>query len=123
MDGVGRVTAELTFLPRSKGGRNNLPMPPWSAAGGAGYMPHLVVEGGAEYLGVRIVGGPQPVFDEPAVFELILMCPGVDYSPLVTGVAVTVREGSRVVARGRILGRAKTPPQELHRTASNNPPQ
>lgn len=105
MDGVGRVTAELTFLPRAEGGRNRPPMPPWSAAGYGGYMPHLVVEGGNEYLGVRFEGGPQPVFGEPAVFELVLLYTGVDYSPLVPGVAVTVREGGRVVARGRVLER------------------
>lgn len=105
MDGVGRVTAELTFLPRSEGGRNFPPMPPWSVAGNGGYMPHLVAEGDSEYLGVRFVGGQQPVFGEPAVFELVLMYPGVDYSSLVTGVAVTVREGGRIVARGRVLER------------------
>lgn len=105
MDGVVRVTAELTFLPKSEGGRNNPPMPPWSAAGYGGYMPHLVAEGGTEDLGVRFVGGPQPVCGEPAVFELVLMYPGVDYSPLVPSVAFTVREGGKVVARGRVLER------------------
>ena len=105
MDGVGRMTAELTFLPPSEGGRSHPPVPPWSVAGYGGYMPHLVAEGGTEYLGVRFVGGPQPVFGEPAVFELVLMYPGVDYSPLVPGAAVTVREGGRVVARGRVLER------------------
>ena len=68
-------------------------------------MPHLVVEGSSEYLGVRFVGGPQPVFDVPAVFELFLMYPEVDYSPLVPGAAFTVREGGRVVAKGRVLER------------------
>jgi hypothetical protein len=105
MDGVGRVVAELTFLPRSEGGRDHPPTPPWSKAGYSGYLPHLVVEGGTEYLGVRFVGGPQPVFGEPAVFELALMYPGVDYSALAPGVAITVREGGRVVARGRVLER------------------
>ena len=85
MDGVGRVVAELTFLARSEGGRNQPPSPPWTAVGYGGYMPHLLVEGGTEYLGVRFVGGPQPVFGKPAVFELELIYPGVDYSPLVLG--------------------------------------
>ncbi len=105
MDGVGRVKAELTFLPKSEGGRSYPPLPPWSVNGYGGYMPHLVVEGGTEYLGVRFVDGPQPVFGEPAVFELVLMYPGVDYSPLVPGAVVTVREGGSVVARGRVLQR------------------
>jgi hypothetical protein len=106
MDGVGRVMAELTFLPRSQGGRDSPPVLPWSVPGFGGYMPHLVVKGGTEYLGVRFVGGPQPVFAEPAVFELVLMHPGVDYSPLVPGVAITVREGGQVVACGHVLERA-----------------
>ena len=100
---MSRVVAELTFLPTSQGGRHTLPMPPWGDPGYGGYMPHLLVEGGTEYLGVKFVGGPQPVFGEPAIFELFLMYPEVDYSPLVPGVAVTVREGGRVVAQGRVL--------------------
>lgn len=105
MDSIGRVTAELTFLPPSDVGRNVLPRLPWLVAGHSGYMPHLVVEGGTAYLGVRFVGGPQPVFGEPGVFELVLPCSGVDYSPLAPGVAVSVHEGGRVVARGRVLER------------------
>ena len=54
---------------------------------------------------MQFVAGPQPVFGVPAVFELVLMYPGVDYSPLAPGVGVTVREGGRVVARGRVLSR------------------
>jgi hypothetical protein len=80
-------------------------MPPWVTAEHVGYMPHLVVDGNSEYLGVRFVGGPTPACSEPAIFELELMYAGVDYSPLVPGAAVTVREGGRVVARGRVLKR------------------
>jgi hypothetical protein len=80
-------------------------MPPWGDPGYRGYMPHLVVDGGTEYLGVKFVGGPMPVFGEPAIFELFLMYPAADYSPLVPGVAVTVREGGCVVAQGRVLER------------------
>ena len=105
MDGVGQVVVELTFLPKSMGGRSYPPIPPWTAVGYGGYMPHLVVEGSTEYLGVRFVDGPQPVFGVPTVFELVLMYPGVDYSPLVSGAVVTVREGGSIVARGRVLGR------------------
>lgn len=105
MDGTGHVIAELTFLPKEEGGRSSLPLLPWTAKGYGGYMPHLVVENGTEYLGVRFVGGPQPVFGVPAVYDLVLMYPGVDYSPLVPGVIVTVREGGRVVARGQVLER------------------
>jgi hypothetical protein len=45
------------------------------------------------------------VFGEPALFELVLMYPGVDYAPLVPGSAVEVRESGRVVACGRVLER------------------
>ena len=103
MNGVGRVLVELTFLPKSEGGRSQLPKPPWNRDGHCGYMPHLVVVGSDEFLGVRFLIGPEPVVGEVAVYELELLYSGVDYSPLVPGAAVTVREGKSVVARGRIL--------------------
>ena len=106
MNGAGQVKAELTFLSPSEGGRNSLPLAPWSNAGYGGYMPHLVVDGSDEYLGVKFIGGPRPVCGEPAVFDLLLMYPDVDYSILSPGVAVTVREGKRIVATGRVLERA-----------------
>ena len=106
MNGVGRIIAELTFLSRAEGGRKNPPNPNWVPERDLGYMPHVVVEGSNEYLGVRFLSGPKPVlFGEAARFEMLLMYPGVDYSALVPGAMVTVREGKRIVARGRILSR------------------
>ena len=90
---LSRFVAELTFL---AGGRSSLPKLD-------GYMPHLVLDGGSDYLGVRFVEGPQPIFDTPIVSEFELMYQGVDYAPLIPGVSFTVREGARIVARGRVL--------------------
>ena len=78
----------------------------WEGKGGQNYpRPLFFLDGSTEYLGVKFVRGPQPVLGEAAVFELFLMYSEVDYSPLVPGVSVTVREGGRVVARGRVLER------------------
>lgn len=67
-----------------------------------GYMAHLVVKDGSEYLGVKFVDG-EPVFGKPGIFRLFLMYEGVDYSPLIPGVEITVREGAKIVAHGRVL--------------------
>jgi hypothetical protein len=69
-------------------------------------MPHVLVEGESEYLGVRFVGGPAVAAGTMGRFELALLHPNVDYSALQPGVAITIREGGRIVARGRILERA-----------------
>ncbi len=93
------ILAEVTFLSASEGGRLSIPEPPWGA-----YMPHLVIEGGIEYLGVRFVEGPRVAAGEAARFRLVLMYhPRVDYSALTSGTPFTVREGAKTVARGRVL--------------------
>jgi hypothetical protein len=69
-------------------------------------MPHAVVEGQSEYLGVRFIGGPAVAAGELGQFELALMYhPQVDYAALQPSVAIAIREGGRVVARGRVLQR------------------
>jgi hypothetical protein len=68
-------------------------------------MPHAVVEGQSEYMGVCFVGGPAVAAGELGRFELALMYPQVDYSALKPGVAITIREGHRIVARGLVLER------------------
>jgi hypothetical protein len=99
MTGVPNIRAEVTFLPTTAGGRRSLPSPISGQ-----YMPHLVVEGGAEYLGVRFVAGPQPEFGVRGEFVLALAYhPNVDYSALVPGAAFTVREGTQVVGAGRVI--------------------
>jgi len=96
------ILAEVTFLPTSQGGRQILPpLQPWGVGGW--YMPHVVVDGASEYLGVRFVDGPKPEFEMPSEYRLVLMYhPNVDYSALVLGVRFTIREGNKVVATGRV---------------------
>ena len=102
MQNIDRIFVKLTFLSKSEGGRDYPPYPPWSTPECIGDMPHLVVEGCKEYLGVRFIDGPQPICGEPAMYEVEPMYTGVDYSMLTPGVAITVREGGRIVAYGRV---------------------
>ena len=67
-------------------------------------MPHVVVEGDSEYLGVRFLDGPAPVAGIPARFVLELMYyPSVKYDALTIGKSFQIREGGRVVAVGKVL--------------------
>jgi hypothetical protein len=97
------ILAEVTFVPTSESGRHTLPqLQPWGEGGW--YMPHAVVDGETEYLGVRFVDGPQPLFGVAGEYRLVLMYhPDVDYSALVPGASFTIREGEKVVATGRVL--------------------
>jgi hypothetical protein len=100
------IIAELIFLTTAEGGRGNPPpQPPWGA-NDCWYMPHAVAEGHADYLGVRFVDGPAIAAGELGRFKLALMYQQVDYSALQPDVAITIREGGRIVARGRVLERA-----------------
>jgi translation elongation factor EF-Tu-like GTPase len=101
---VPRIIAELTFLTTEEGGRKHPPQPPWGDRG-RWYLPHAVVEGRSEYLGVRFTDGPAVRAGETARFRLELMYTGVDYSALEPGVAITIREGGQIVARGRVMER------------------
>ena len=99
MGDVPRVIVELTFLTPADGGREHPPpQPPWGDRG-RWYMPHALAEGQSEYLGVRFIAGPAVAAGQRGRFELALMYPEVDYSALQPGVAITIREGPRVVAR------------------------
>jgi hypothetical protein len=107
MNNMPRIVAELMFLTTADGGRRTSPpKPPWGADG-CWYMPHAVVDGQSEYLGVRFVGGPAIAVGELGQFELALMYQQVDYSALQPGVAITIREGGQIVARGRVLERTE----------------
>src|SRR5260370_42169306 len=103
-----RITAQITFLPPSEGGREVLPMD-WS---GGQYRPHLVmcdpnqrkallVSNVAQenYLGVAFVGGSANVVaGQPFVAELALLYwPNVSYDALVPGATFTILEGPHVV--------------------------
>ncbi len=98
-----RIAVDLTFLAHRDGGRRVPPQQPWGA-NGAWYMPHLVVQGGGDYLGVRLVAGPEVEPGLPQRFEFELMDEQVDDSALLAGVAFELVEGPLVVARGVVLG-------------------
>jgi hypothetical protein len=80
------------------------------------YRPHVVVADG-EYLGVEFVSCDGALaYDEPrgARFRL-LYWPEVEYSVLQAGVTFTIREGPRIVGRGRVLGRTdNTGDMDIH---------
>lgn len=108
-----RITAKITFLPPSEGGREVLPMD-WS---GGQYRPCVVVVDPNQrkaslvnnvaqenYLGVAFVGGSANVVaGQPFVAELALLYwPSVSYDALVPGVTFTLREGPHVVGFGTV---------------------
>lgn len=122
MRDVPTVDVEMTFLTKAQGGREQ--PPPLTTP--TMYRPHLVV-GDGEYLGVIFVSAPERVqAQSPFTATLGLVHhPNVDYSPLVSGAEFTVREGPRVVGRGRVLdtgGRGLTT-RALQRAASPSPVQ
>jgi hypothetical protein len=81
---------EITFLTPEEGGRNK---PPW--LDDQRYRPHL--RDGPD--------GPAPASVPVCTTVRFLYEPAVDYSALKVGAAIEVLEGSRVVARGRVLRR------------------
>lgn len=95
-----QIIADLIFLPLEAGGRSRLPRLPWLIPGQSGYMPHVVVNGEDDYLGVRYIDGPQPLFGESGDFLLELCHERIDFSSLVPGAELTVREGEKIVAIG-----------------------
>ena len=108
-----RITAQITFLPASEGGRETLP----TDFSGGQYRPHVVVGdlnqrkallvnnvAQEHYLGVAFVGAPSVVIaGEPFVADLALMYwPNVSYDSLVPGVTFTVREGPHIIGFGTV---------------------
>jgi hypothetical protein len=108
-----RITAQITFLPASEGGRETLP----TDFSGGQYRPHVVVGDPTQrkalivnnvmqenYLGVAFVGGPSSVVaGEPFVVDLALMYwPNVSYDSLVPGATFTLREGPRIIGFGAV---------------------
>jgi hypothetical protein len=107
------ITALITFLPASEGGRETLP----NDFSGGSYRPHVVVGdpnqrkavfvnnvAQEKYLGVAFVGGPSNVVaGEPFVAELALMYwPNVSYDSLVPGATFTLREGPYIIGFGTV---------------------
>jgi len=102
MPDIPTIDVEMTFLTKAEGGREQPPILTTPSM----YRPHLVV-GDGEYLGVIFLSAPERVqAQSPFTATLGLVYhPSVDYSPLVSGAEFTVREGPRLVARGRVLKR------------------
>jgi translation elongation factor EF-Tu-like GTPase len=102
MSETPKIEVEMAFLTKAEGGRDQPPI----LATPTMYRPHLVV-GDGEYLGVIFLAAPE--FIEPqesfsATLGLVYH-PNVDYSALTPGAEFTVREGARVVGRGRVTKR------------------
>ena len=108
-----RITAQITFLPATEGGRESLP----NDFSSGQYRPHVVAGDPTqrkalfvnnvaqeEYLGVAFVGGPIGVIaGEPFVAELALMYwPNVSYDSLVPGMTFTLREGPHIIGFGTV---------------------
>jgi hypothetical protein len=108
-----RITAEITFLASSEGGRETLPTDFSSGR----YRPHVVVGDPKQreavlinnveqekYLGAAFVGAPSNVVaGEPFVAELALMYwPNVSYDSLVPGATFTLREGPHIIGVGTV---------------------
>lgn len=107
-----RITARITFLAKSDGGRD---VPPANVSSGQ-YRPHLVVNpnqlrgvtmdgvDGETYLGVTFARGPLEIIPgEPFIVELILMYwPNVKYDALIPGATFTIREGPHTVGYGSV---------------------
>jgi translation elongation factor EF-Tu-like GTPase len=100
MHDVPKIEVEMAFLTKAEGGREQPPVLTTPTL----YRPHLVV-GEGEYLGVMFLSAPQSVQAQSSFTATLglLYHPNVDYSPLVPGAEFTVREGPRVVGRGRVL--------------------
>lgn len=102
MSEAPKIEVEMTFLAKEEGGRERPPILTTPTM----YRPHLVV-GNGKYLGVIFLTAPE--FVEPhqsfAATLGLVYYPNVDYSALVPGAEFTVREGTRVVGRGRVTKR------------------
>ena len=101
LDGIPKIEVEMAFLNQAEGGREQPPVLTTPSL----YRPHLVV-GDGEYLGVVFLSVPQSVQAQSVFIATLGLAyhPNLDYSALVPGAEFTVREGPRVVGRGRVLG-------------------
>lgn len=114
MENLPAIEAEVTFIPKSEGGRETLP--PLHLLDSY-YRPHIVVDDvdqrqsvliGNEiqeaYLGVQFQPTAEILaFNKPFKAELILIYyPHPIYEPLVAGATFTIREGAQIVGFGKI---------------------
>jgi len=97
----------MVFLTKAEGGRDRPPVFTTPTM----YRPHIVVAGTTDYLGVIFQAVPEFVETQiPFTATLgLLFYPKVEYAALVAGVEFTVREGARVVGRGKVTRRLYDP--------------
>ena len=106
-----RITAKITFLSASEGGRDVFPANLTSGE----YRPHIVIDSHQPvavptespeeaYLGVMFENGPaQIVPGQPFLADLVLVYwPNIQYEDLVPGATFTIREGPHTVGYGRV---------------------
>lgn len=104
--------AEVTFIPKSEGGRSTLPL---SGIENYSYRPHIVLgdpnrrkavmEGNyitERYIGVAFHSFPEDLeFNKPFRTELVLVFPQPGYAEtIVKGATFTLREGASIVGYG-----------------------
>jgi translation elongation factor EF-Tu-like GTPase len=90
------ITADVQLLPPNEGGRNH----PFNQ----GYVPHVVVEGNSEWLGVRVINQEQWVQPGQSVileFELMYW-PRVGYEKLIPGARFRLVEGPNTIGHGTV---------------------
>jgi translation elongation factor EF-Tu-like GTPase len=107
MHEIPQIEVEMLFLTKAEGGRDRPPVFTTPTM----YRPHLVVADSTDYLGVIFQAAPefvQPQVSFTATLGLVYY-PKVDYAALAPGAEFTVREGARVVARGRVTKRLYDP--------------
>lgn len=97
-----RFDAVITFLHPDDGGRKSPPQPPFTNPERS-YLPQIVVDGGATYLGVRFIGGPAIDGGGSGRFSFVPAYPDVDFSAVQCGTRFTVCEGSTVVGHGVVM--------------------
>lgn len=107
-----RITANITFLGASEGGRDVLP----ANLSSGEYRPHVVIDPNQlravtvdsvsekTYFGVTFVNGPAQILPgQSFLADLVLMySPNIKYEGLTPGATFTIREGPRTVGYGRV---------------------
>src|SRR5580693_724580 len=111
------VEAEVTFLPKSEGGRNfpdgifqSLQYRPHIVIGDPMQLKPIIVDGNRlteSYLGIAFSNGPQKVkHGQPLKTTMLLVAwPMADYETVVPDATFTLREGGRIIGYGKILRR------------------
>ena len=107
-----RITAKITFLDASEGGRDVLP----ANLSSGQYQPHIVIDphqlravgadGSPEelYFGVTFADAPVEIVPGQSFLATLVLSywPNIKYEGLKPGVTFTIREGRHTVGYGRV---------------------